>query len=119
MHLTPTGSSWLNLVEHWFAELTNKRTRHGVHTSVQALEKDIRAWIDQWNADPKPFVWTKPAEEVSNASQRTAGESTTLALRVQLPLSGQEPQEVSEALIALLGVIGPAGLEVVAPLLGR
>lgn len=47
-------SSWLNLVERWFAELTNKQIRRGVHRSVQALEKDIRNWIAAWNTDPKP-----------------------------------------------------------------
>ncbi|MFC9165486.1 IS630 family transposase [Streptomyces fungicidicus] len=64
LHFTPTGSSWLNLVERWFAELTNKRIRRGVHKSVQALEKDIRTWIATWNTDPKPYVWTKTADEI-------------------------------------------------------
>ncbi|MFJ6686984.1 IS630 family transposase, partial [Streptomyces werraensis] len=63
LHFTPTGSSWLNLVERWFAELTNKQIRRGVHRSVQALEKDIRTWIAAWNTDPKPYVWTKTADE--------------------------------------------------------
>lgn len=67
LHFTPTGSSWLNLVERWFAELTTKRIRRGVHKSVQALERDIRAWIAAWNEDPKPFVWTKTAEEILDA----------------------------------------------------
>lgn len=64
LHFTPTGSSWLNLVERWFAELTNKQIRRGVHKSIQALEKDIRSWIAQWNTDPKPYVWTKTADEI-------------------------------------------------------
>jgi transposase len=64
LHFTPTGSSWLNLVERWFAELTNKQIRRGVHKSVQALEKDIRDWIATWNTDPKPYVWTKTADEI-------------------------------------------------------
>jgi transposase len=64
VHFTPTGSSWLNLVERWFAELTSKRIRRGVHRSVQALERDIRAWIRNWNEDPKPYVWTKTADEI-------------------------------------------------------
>jgi transposase len=64
LHFTPTGSSWLNLVERWFAELTNKQLRRSVHTSVQALEADIRAWIATWNTDPKPYVWTRTAEEI-------------------------------------------------------
>jgi transposase len=64
LHFTPTGSSWLNLVERWFAELTNKRIRRGVHKSVQALEKDIRTWIADWNTNPRPYVWTKTADEI-------------------------------------------------------
>ncbi|MFF8690563.1 IS630 family transposase, partial [Streptomyces sp. NPDC015232] len=64
LHFTPTGSSWLNLVERWFAELTNKQIRRGVHRSVQALEKDIRNWITAWNTDPKPYIWTKTADEI-------------------------------------------------------
>ncbi|GAA3158751.1 hypothetical protein [Nonomuraea salmonea] len=55
MHVTPTGSSWIDQVERWFGHLPR---------SVQALEDDIRAWRDRWNADPKPFVWTKTAEEI-------------------------------------------------------
>ena len=54
MHFVPTSSSWLNQVERWFAELTTKLLQRGVHTSVQALEADIRAWIETWNEDPKP-----------------------------------------------------------------
>ena len=64
MHFTPTSSSWLNLVERWFAELTNKQIRRGVHRSVQALEKDIRTWITTWNEDPRPFIWTKTADQI-------------------------------------------------------
>ncbi|GAA0271373.1 hypothetical protein GCM10010302_06190 [Streptomyces polychromogenes] len=64
LRFTPTGSSWLNLVERWFAELTNKRIRRGVHKTVQALEKDIRTWIAAWNTDPKPYVLTMTADEI-------------------------------------------------------
>src|SRR6266487_3092306 len=64
MHFTPTGSSWINQVERWFGFLTDKLIRRGVHTSVQALETDIRNWIELWNQDPKPFAWTKTAEEI-------------------------------------------------------
>ncbi|GAB1332223.1 IS630 family transposase [Streptomyces sennicomposti] len=64
LHFTPTGSSWLDLVEGWFAELTDKQTRRGVHRSVQALEKDIRTWIAAWNTDPRPYIWTKTADEI-------------------------------------------------------
>jgi transposase len=64
LHFTPTGASWLNLVERWFAELTARKLRRGVHRSVRDLNKDIRAWIDQWNQNPKPYVWTKTAEQI-------------------------------------------------------
>jgi transposase len=64
VHFTPTGSSWINQVERWFGLLTDKLLRRGVHTSVQALEHDIRAWINTWNTHPRPFTWTKTADEI-------------------------------------------------------
>jgi transposase len=70
LHFVPTSSSWLNQVERWFAELTTKLLQRGVHTSVQALEADIRAWIETWNQDPKPFVWTKTADEILSSLAR-------------------------------------------------
>ncbi len=65
MHFTPTGSSWINQVERWFGFLTDQMIRRGVHKSVQALEADIRDWIETWNENPRPFAWTKTAEESS------------------------------------------------------
>jgi transposase len=70
LHFTPTSSSWLNLVERWFAELTTKLLRRGAHRSVRQLNADIRAWIDRWNDNPRPFVWTKPAEEILDSIAR-------------------------------------------------
>src|SRR5436309_4665726 len=64
LHFTPTGSSWINQVERWFAFLTTQLLQRGVHKSVVALEKDVRAWIATWNENPKPFVWRKTAEEI-------------------------------------------------------
>ena len=64
LHFTPTSSSWLNLVERWFAELTTKKLRRGTHTSVGQLNADIRAWIQAWNDNPKPYVWTKTADDI-------------------------------------------------------
>src|SRR5215207_957662 len=64
LHLTPTYSSWLNLVERWFAELTNRKLRRSAHRSVAELEADLRTWIEAWNQHPKPFVWTKTADEI-------------------------------------------------------
>jgi transposase len=64
LHFTPTSGSWLNLVERWFAELTNRKLRRSAHRSVTELEADVRKWINEWNKDPKPFVWTKTADEI-------------------------------------------------------
>jgi len=64
LHFTPTSSSWLNLVERWFAELTNRKLRRSAHRTITELETDIRKWINEWNKDPKPFVWTKTADEI-------------------------------------------------------
>jgi transposase len=70
LHFTPTSSSWLNLVERWFAELTNKKLRRGAHRSVGQLNADIRAWIQTWNHNPKPFVWTKTADQILESISR-------------------------------------------------
>jgi transposase len=64
LHFTPTSGSWLNLVERWFGELTNRKLRRSTHRSVKELETDVNAWIAAWNDDPKPFVWTKTADEI-------------------------------------------------------
>jgi transposase/DNA-binding CsgD family transcriptional regulator len=64
MHYTPTYSSWVNQVERWFGLLTDDMIRRGAHKSVQALEADLRAWTAAWNEDPKPFIWTKTAQEI-------------------------------------------------------
>jgi transposase len=64
LHFTPTSSSWMNLVERWFAELTNRKLRRSAHRSVTELETDIRKWINEWNKAPKPFIWTKTADEI-------------------------------------------------------
>jgi transposase len=67
IHFTPTGSSWVNQVERFFGLITDKLIRRGVHTSVAALEADIRQWIDTWNQNPRPFTWTKTADEILNS----------------------------------------------------
>jgi transposase len=67
VQFTPTGSSWINQVERWFSYLTTQLLQRGVYKNVQNLEKDIRNWIVLWNADPKPFVWTKTAEDILNS----------------------------------------------------
>jgi len=70
MHFTPTGSSWLNQVERWFGYLTDQKIRRGAHKNVQSLEADIASWITSWNADPKPFIWKKSAEEILDSLSR-------------------------------------------------
>jgi transposase len=70
LHFTPTSSSWINLVERWFGELTTKLLRRGQHRSVRALNADIRNWIDTWNEHPRPYVWTKTAEQILNSIKR-------------------------------------------------
>ena len=64
LHFTPTYSAWLNLVERWFAELTTKWLQRGTHRSVGELTASIQSWIDSWNQDPRPFVWTKTADQI-------------------------------------------------------
>lgn len=64
LHFTPTSASWLNLVEGWFAQLTNRRLRSGSFDSVAALVDAINHWTERWNDDPKPFVWRTPARHI-------------------------------------------------------
>jgi transposase len=70
MHYTPTYSSWINQVERWFAFLTDDLLRRSDHRSVQALEKDIRNWVAAWNVNPRPFIWTKTAEQILESLSR-------------------------------------------------
>ena len=70
VHYTPTYSSWINQVERWFAFLTEDLLRRSDHRSVQALEKDIRTWVAAWNENPRPFIWTKTAEQILESLSR-------------------------------------------------
>ena len=70
LHFTPTSASWLNLVERFFAEITTKRIRRGTFASVSELEEAIHDYLDQHNAEPKPFVWTKTAKAILNKEAR-------------------------------------------------
>jgi transposase len=72
LHFTPTYGSWINLVERWFAELTNKRIRRGVFRSVKELESAIREYIEVHNEDPKPFTWTRTADQILHSIARYA-----------------------------------------------
>jgi transposase len=77
VHFTPTYGSWINLVERWFAELTNKRIRRGVFRSVKDLEAAIREYIEVHNEDPTPFVWTKTADQILASIARYAQRTLT------------------------------------------
>ena len=79
LHFTPTYSSWMNLVERWFSELTTKWLRRGTHRSVTELKDSINHWTDNWNHNPKPFVWHKTADEIFD---------TMAAYMQQIPHSG-------------------------------
>src|SRR3954453_6758305 len=70
LHFTPTSSSWTNLIERWFKELTDKRLRRGRFTSVAELTEAITTWAEHWNIDPKPFIWKATAEEIIAKVQR-------------------------------------------------
>jgi transposase len=70
VHFVPTSSSWLNQVSAGSPSSPPRLLQRGVHTSVHALEADIRAWIATWNQDPRPFVWTKTAEEILSSLAR-------------------------------------------------
>jgi transposase len=64
MHFTPTYSSWVNQVERFFAFVTEDLLQRSHHDTAQQLEADIRGWIKDWNTHPKPFIWTKTADEI-------------------------------------------------------
>jgi transposase len=70
LHFTPTSSSWLNLIERWFKELTDKRLRRGRFTSVAELTEAITIWAAHWNDDPKPFIWKATAHDIIAKVQR-------------------------------------------------
>jgi transposase len=84
-HFTPSYSSWLNLVERRFAELTTKWLRRGTHRSVRELIASIRTWITNWYDEPRPFVWHKTADEIlaslATYCQRVTGSGTSVLSR--------------------------------------
>src|SRR5690606_38863875 len=70
VHFTPTSASWLNQVERWFATLTQKQIRRGTHRSTRQLEDAIRGYLDRYNEDPKPLIWTKAAADILASIER-------------------------------------------------
>jgi hypothetical protein len=70
LHFTPTSSSWLNLVEQWFHELTERRLRRGSFMSLEPLTTAITLWADAWNTNPKPFIWRAAAKDIIEKGAR-------------------------------------------------
>jgi len=70
VHFTPTSASWLNQVERWFAQLTTKQIKRGTHRSTLALEQAIKDYVNTYNENPKPFIWTKSADQILESVAR-------------------------------------------------
>jgi transposase len=70
VHYTPTYSSWLNLVERWFGILTERKIKRSSHRSTRELKTDIRDFIRHTNVDPKPFIWTRSADQILDSLKR-------------------------------------------------
>jgi transposase len=69
-HFTPTSASWINQVERWFAEITRKQIRRGTHRSTRQLEQAIRDYLATYNMNPRPFIWTKTADQILDSIKR-------------------------------------------------
>ena len=74
VHFTPTHSSWLNLVERWFSEITTKRIRRGSWSSVRELERAIMDYVHHWNESGKRFVWAKTSDQILSRIRKAAQE---------------------------------------------
>ncbi|BAK82479.1 transposase [Komagataeibacter medellinensis NBRC 3288] len=79
VHFTPTGASWINQVERFFALVTEKQIRRGIHRSTEALEADIRAFIVAHNEQPRPFKWTRSADDILQAVKRFCLRTTKIS----------------------------------------
>ena len=85
VHFTPTSASWINQVERFFANLTDKQLRRGVHRSMRALEAAIRTYIESVNAHPRPFIWTKSADAILASIKRFClATLNTAAIQIQI-----------------------------------
>ena len=93
LHFIPTSSSWLNLVERWFGELTQKAVRRGVFLSVPDLVKAIQAFLDAWNTDPQPFVWTAKLEDILQKIARARAKLESTQPGSTLPRRRQKREE--------------------------
>jgi hypothetical protein len=81
LHFTPTSSSWLNLIERWFKELTDRRLCRGVFTSVPDLTQAITTWAEHWNNNPTPFIWKATTEDIITKVKR--GRETLNQIKTQ------------------------------------
>lgn len=84
-HFIPTSSSWLNLVERWFEELSEKAVRRGSFVSVPDLQEAIERFLDAWNTEPKPFVWTATVEEIIKKIERARAKLEQIKPGCSLP----------------------------------
>jgi transposase len=92
-HFIPTSSSWLNLVERWFRELTEKAVRRGVFVSVPDLEQAIDAFLAAWNDNPRPFVWTAQLEEILTKIERARAKLESIQPGSTQPRRRQKEEE--------------------------
>jgi transposase len=92
-HFIPTSSSWLNLVERWFGELTEKAVRRGAFVSVPDLVQAIEAYLAAWNADPQPFVWTAKLEEILRKIDRARAKLESIQPGCTQPRRRQKQEE--------------------------
>jgi len=92
-HFIPTSSSWLNLVERWFGELTQKAVRRGAFVSVPDLVQAIEAFLAAWNADPQPFIWTAKLEEILQKIERARAKMESIQPGCTQPRRRQKREE--------------------------
>ena len=95
LHFVPTSSSWLNLVERWFAELTRKRVRRDSFFSVVELEQAIMEFLEAWNDDPKPFVWTATVESIVEKLSRCRQTLEQIKPGCTQPRNRKRPKKLS------------------------
>jgi transposase len=104
-HFTPTSASWINAVENFFSVITRRRIRRGVFTSVADLQDAIHRYIREHNKDPKPFVWTKPADRLDQAGRRhprqTQPSACSFRMSQNTTLRGLPGTEGSEAFASI------------------
>ena len=92
-HFIPTSPSWLNLVERWFGELTQKAVRRGVFLSVPDLVNTIQSFLDAWNTDPQPFVWTAKLEDILQKIARARAKLESIHPGSTLPRRRRQTRE--------------------------